>query len=250
MPVDYLVAEGVAHVTLNRPEKRNALNPELVRALHQALDRAAVDEAARVILLRGAGPDFCAGLDLTGIAAESTSMDRLGDAQRIADLLLAMRRNPRPIVGAVHGRALAGGCGLATACDLLLASESAQFRYTEVNIGFVAAVVTPLLRRSVSEKHAFELLALGDAISAREAHRIGMLNHVWPDAEFDTRVEEYVSSLARKSASAVTLTKSLLYHIDGMPLETALQSGVFVNALARGTADAQRGIQQFVDKKK
>jgi len=117
-------------------------------------------------------------------------------------------------------------------------------------VGFVAAIVAALLRRQVGEKQAFELLARAEAIGAAEAQRIGMVNQVWPDGEFDSRVEEYARAFARKSASAVTLTKSLLYHIDGMGLESALQSGVLVNALARGTADAQRGIDQFVHKKK
>jgi methylglutaconyl-CoA hydratase len=249
MPVDYAVAGHVARITLNRPEKRNALNPEMMQGIRDALARAASAHDVRVILLRGAGPDFCSGLDLTRLAADSTPMDHLADARRIADLFLEMRRNHRPIIGAVHGRALAGGCGLATACDLLVASESAQFRYTEVNIGFVAAIVTALLRRQVGEKHAFEMLAGGEPWSAAQAHRIGMINHVWPDSEFDARAEEYAAGFARKSASAVALTKSLLYHIDGMALETAIQSGVFVNALARGTEDARRGIEQFVQKK-
>ena len=250
MPIDYSVTDGVARVTLNRPEKRNALSPEMIRGLREALDRAATDESAGVILLRGAGQDFCAGLDLTGMAADASALDHLADAHSIADLFLAMRRNPRPIIGAVHGRALAGGCGLATACDLLLASESARFQYTEVNIGFVAAIVAALLSRQVREKHVFELLAGAEAIGSVEAQRIGMVNHVWSDAEFDSRTQEYARSLAQKSLSAVTLTKSLLYHIDGMGLESAIQSGVFVNALARGTADAKRGIEQFVHKKK
>ena len=250
MPVDYALEGGIARVTLNRPEKRNALNPAMLKELRDALDRAAQEEAARVILLRGTGPDFCAGLDLTGMEADASPMDHLAEARRVADVFLAMRRNPRPIVGAIHGRALAGGCGLATACDVVVAAESAQFRYTEVNIGFVAAIVTALLRRQVGEKQAFELLAGGEAIGAAEAHRIGMVNHVWPDAGFAERAEAYAAAFAQKSASAMTLTKSLLYHIDGMALESAIQSGVLVNALARGTEDARRGIEQFVHKKK
>src|SRR5205085_9101684 len=151
-PIDYSAAEGVARVTMNRPEKRNALSPDMIRELREAIDRAATDESVRVILLRGAGQDFCAGLDLTGMAEDASAMAHLSDAHCIADLFLALRRNPRPIIGAVHGRALAGGCGLATACDLVVAAESARFQYTEVNIGFVAAIVAALLRRQVGEK--------------------------------------------------------------------------------------------------
>jgi methylglutaconyl-CoA hydratase len=251
MLIDYSVSGAIARITLNRPEKRNAFNPELIRALCDALDRAAADQTVRVILLRGAGRDFCGGMDLVELARETgaDAMGHLAGARIIAGLFRSLRRNPRPIVAAVHGRAIAGGCGLATACDLILATESAEFRYNEVNIGFVAAIVTAMLRRSVGEKHAFELLAGGGAISAREAHRIGMVNHVFPDAEFDRAVEEYVAELAAKSASAVSLTKNLLYHIDGMSFESALQAGEWVNALARNTADAQRGFDRFVHKK-
>ena len=251
MLIDYSAANGVARITLNRPEKRNALSPELITLLCAALDRAAGDEAARVILLRGAGPDFCAGLDLASLQlADSGVLDHLEDARRIAGLFRALRRNPRPIVAAVHGRAMGGGCGLATACDLVVAAESAQFRYPEINLGFVAAIVAALLRRSVGEKQAFELLATGDAISAAEACRIGLVNRVYPDASFEASADEYARELAEKSVSALALTKSLLYHIDGLSLDAAMESGVFVNALARGTPDAQRGIEQFVRPKK
>ena len=242
--IDYSVSNGVARVTLNRPEKRNALSPELIRELCDSFNRAAADEAARVILLRGAGKDFCAGVDLSGLTE-----DHLADARLIADLFLALRRNPRPIIAAVQGRALGGGCGLAAASDLVLAAESARFGYPEVNLGFVPAIVAALLGRSVGEKQAFELLSTGDAIAAAEAHRIGLVNRVYPDDSLEAGAEEYARALAAKSASALALTKNLLHHIDGMSLEQAMQSGVLVNALARGTADAQRGIQQFVRKK-
>jgi methylglutaconyl-CoA hydratase len=250
--IEYTSGAGVARVTLNRPEKRNALNRELIAGLREALDRAAQDPNTRVILLRGAGRDFCAGMDLAGLAAGSESgvLDHLADARMVADLFLAMRRNPRPIVAAVHGRALAGGAGLAAACDLVLAAKSVQFRYTEVDLGFVPAIVSAVLRRTVSEKHAFELLATATGVSAEQALNLGMINHVYPDAEFDDEVEEYVAALAGKSASAVSLTKSMLYYIDGMAFETAIEAGVQTNALARMTPDARRGFEHFVQKKK
>jgi methylglutaconyl-CoA hydratase len=250
--ITYAVNAGVARITLNRPEKRNALNAELIGALRSAMNQAASDASARVILLRGAGKDFCAGMDLASFASrgDQSVMDHLADARLVADLFIEMRRNPRPIVAAVHGRALAGGAGLATACDLILAAESAQFRYTEVDLGFVPAIVTVALRRSVSEKRAFEMLAAGAAVTAAEGLAIGMVNHVYPDAEFDDRVEEYAVVLARKSASAAALTKGLLYNIDGMAFESALEAGVQTNALARMTDDARRGFEQFVTRKK
>jgi len=248
--IEFRVDAGVARITLNRPEKRNALNAELIAALRDALSRSAKDENVRVVLITGAGPDFCSGADLAGLdrTAEAGVLDHIGTARHMADAFLEMRQHPRPVVAAVRGRALAGGCGLATACDLILAAESAQFGYPEVKIGFVPAMVMAILRRSVSEKRALELIVTGEIITAAQAHAVGMINRVFPDAEFEARVEDYVAALASKSASAVTLSKSLLYHMDGMTFESAIDAGVHGNALARMTEDARRGIERFVKK--
>jgi methylglutaconyl-CoA hydratase len=246
----YSVEAGVARITLNRPEKRNALNPELIEALSGSLDRSARDQTVRVVLLSGAGKDFCSGADLAGLdrTAAADVTHHLEAARGIANVFTKMRRHPRPIVAAVRGRALAGGCGLATACDLILAAESAQFGYPEVNIGFIPAMVMAILRRSVSEKRAFELIATGEVIPAPEAKAAGLINRVYADDDFDARVEAYVTALAAKSASAVALSKSLLYHMDGMTFDAALDAGVHGNALARMTEDARRGIERFVKK--
>lgn len=245
------IDDGVARITLNRPEKRNALSPELIGALREAIDRSAADPTVRVVLITGAGRDFCSGADLAGLdkAAEAGVLSHMASAQTMADLFLAMRRHPRPIVAAVRGRALAGGCGLATACDLILASDTAQFGYPEVRIGFVPAMVMAILRRNIGEKRAFELAAAGEIIGADEAHSIGLINRVYPEAEFDARVEDYIAALAAKSASAVSLSKRLLYHMDGMTFEAALQAGVHGNAIARETPDAKLGIEKFVSAK-
>ena len=249
-PVQYHASAGVARITLQRPEKRNALNPESIAALRLALARAAKQEDVRIVLLAGAGKDFCAGLDLKALddAAGSDVLGHLASARQFGDLILDMRRHPHPVIAAVQGRALAGGAGLATASDLILASESASFGYPEVKIGFVPAIVAALLRRSVGEKRAFELLASGDNISAREAHALGLVNHIYPDAEFERGVETYVASFASKSASALGLLKNLLCQTDGLSLEKAVEFAVQTNALARMTGDAQRGFEKFVKK--
>ncbi|MBZ5606637.1 MAG: enoyl-CoA hydratase/isomerase family protein [Acidobacteriia bacterium] len=242
----YQVDRGIARITLNRPEKRNALNPELIAELKAAL--AATDLP---IVLSGAGADFCSGADLGGLhgMTEATVMDHMSSARAVADLFLAMRRHPRPIIAAVRGRALAGGCGLATAADIILAAESAQFGYPEVNIGFVPAMVMAILRRSVSEKRAFELLISGEVIPAQTAFDIGMINRVVADDTFDIEVDSYASKLASKSASAVALSKRLLYQMDSMGFEAALEAGVEVNAIARMTEDYKLGVEKFVKKR-
>ncbi|MEP7353245.1 MAG: enoyl-CoA hydratase/isomerase family protein [Acidobacteriota bacterium] len=248
MIVQYTVADGIARIMLNRPEKRNALNAEMIRGLREAFDQSAVNATVRVIVLEGAGADFCAGLDLKSTAQtdESDVMEHLESARSLADLFVAMRRNPKVIVSAVRGRAIGGGCGLATASDLILVSESAEFRYPEVNLGFVAAIVLPLLRRQVSEKRAFEIVACGASISAEDAFAFGIANQVFEDDEFDGEVESYVAKLAVKSASALSLTKDLLYHIDGMSFEAAIHAGLYTNAIARMTPDARQGFERFV----
>jgi len=243
----YSVDAGVAHITLNRPEKRNALNPELIAALGEALAISSHDAKVRVVLIAGAGRDFCAGLDLVGLDAadEAGALGHLASAQNLAGVLLAIRRHPRPVVAAVNGRALGGGAGIATACDLIVATESAALGYPEVKIGFVPAIVAALLRRSVSEKRMFELLAGGEPVVAREAQAFGLVNHIFADAEFEVRVEAYVKNLAAKSASALSLTKQLLYHTEGMTLEKAIEAGVMMNAVSRTTEDAKRGFAEF-----
>jgi len=230
---------------LNRPEKRNALNHELISELHQAIRQSASDTAVRVVLLSGAGSDFCSGADLAGLqrAFEAGVLDQMADARNLAQLFQDMRRHPRPIIAAVRGRALAGGCGLATACDLILAAESAQFGYPEVNIGFVPAIVMAILRRSVPEKRAFELITMGEIYKAAD---FGLVNQVFADETFDIDVDAYAGRMAAKSASALQLCKSLLYQMDGMVFESALEAGVQINAIARMTDDCKRGIEKFL----
>jgi methylglutaconyl-CoA hydratase len=247
----YHAESGVARITLNRPEKRNALNAGLIAGLHESLTRSASEPDVKVVVISGAGSDFCSGADLSGLdrTADAGVMDHLETARAMANVFLAMRHHPRPVVAVVRGRALAGGCGLATACDLILANESAQFGYPEVKIGFVPAMVMAILRRNISEKRAFELIATGEIIDATQAHAAGLINRVYPDAEFDARAEDYIAALASKSTSAISLSKNLLYHMDGMVFDAALEAGVHGNALARLTEDARRGIERFVQKK-
>jgi methylglutaconyl-CoA hydratase len=240
----------VARITLNRPDKRNALDGEMVGELKAAFTASASDEACRVVLLTGAGTDFCSGADLANLekTAQNSVLDNMADARATADLFLMMRNHPRPVVAAVQGRALAGGCGIATACDIILAAESAQFGYPEVNIGFVPAMVMAILRRSVSEKAAFELVVTGEAVSAKRAHELGLVHRVFNDDQFALEVETYVRKLATKSASAIMLSKRLLYNMDSMSFEAALQAGVEINALARQTEDCKKGVERFLKK--
>lgn len=247
----YETQDGIARVTLNRPEKRNALDAEMVSELKDSMVSSARDPDCRLVLLAGAGEDFCSGADLAALekTAQAGVLDNMADARSTAELFLMMRNHPRPVIAAVHGRALAGGCGIATACDILLAAESAQFGYPEVNIGFVPAMVMAILRRSISEKAALELVVGGELISAARAYQLGLAHRVLPDDRFQAEVNTYTERLASKSASAVMLSKRLLYNMDSMSVEAALEAGIEINAIARMTDDCRRGVERFLRKK-
>jgi len=251
-PVLSSIDGAIARITLNRPEKRNALNDQLIGALKEALVASAANEGAMVIVISGSGTDFCSGADLAALEkiSQSTAAANASDARALLELFVLIRSLPIPVVAAVHGRALAGGCGLATSCDIVLASENAQFGYPEVKIGFVPAMVTAILRRNVSEKLAFELLTRGDTIGARDALRIGLINRVFPDDTFADEVTEYLKAFSSSSRSAVSLTKTLLYQVDGMSFLEAIETGADVNVIARMTEDCQKGIARFLSRQK
>src|SRR5713101_2460759 len=224
----YAVTDGIARITLNRPEKRNALNDEVIIALKDALGLADQDESVRTVTLAGAGADFCAGADLAALQRISNASvaENLEDARSLMELFILIRQVRIPVIAAVKGRALAGGCGLATACDIVLSSRSARFGYPEVKLGFIPAMVMAMLRRSVSEKRAFELATLGAEFSAEEALALGLVNHVFDDEVLFSEVEAFARQFGKVSRSAVSLSKQLLYQIDEMSFGDALESGM------------------------
>ena len=246
----YSVDGAVARITLNRPEKRNALNDAVIAGIKEGLRKASQEESVRVVLISGAGKDFCSGADLSALQkiAGASVAENAEDARSLLELFLSIRRLSVPVVAAVTGRALAGGCGLATACDLVLTSNSARFGYPEVKIGFVPAMVMAILRRNVSEKRAFELVTRGEEISAAHAKEIGLVNQVFSDETFAADVDSYVKRFAELSKQAIALTKGLLYQIDGMAFVEAIEEGADVNVIARMTEDCQKGIARFLQK--
>ena len=243
-------AESILTITLNRPEKRNALNDALINDLKDALREADNDKSLRAVVIKGAGKDFCSGADLSALQkiSESDVLENHDDADNLRELFSIIRLVKVPVIAAVHGRALAGGCGLATACDLVLATADARFGYPEVKIGFVPAMVMAILRRNVSEKRAFALATQGFEFDALTAQSFGLINEIFPSEEFETRVNEYVSVYKKVSRSAVVLSKRLLYQMDGLNFEAALASGVDINTIARLTDDCQKGIEKFLNK--
>ena len=246
----YSIDGAVARITLNRPEKRNALNDAVIAGIKQGLKSAAADKNVRVVVITGAGKDFCSGADLSALQkiAGASVAENSEDARSLLELFLLIRALQVPVVAAVTGRALAGGCGLATACDLVLASASARFGYPEVKIGFVPAMVMAILRRNVSEKRAFELITRGAEIGAEQAMAFGLVNQVFADESFDADVLAYTSEFEKMSASAMGLTKTLLYQMDGLGFPEALETGADVNVIARLTDDCQQKVAKFLQK--
>ena len=241
---------SVLFITLNRPDKRNALNYGLIADLKAALREADEDESLRAIVIRGAGKDFCSGADLTALQKIATASyeENIEDARSLAELFALIRSGRVPVIAAVHGRALAGGCGLALGCDLVVAGESARFGFPEVKIGFVPAMVTAILRRNLGEKKSFELLTQGFEFSSAEAVALGLINRGVPNDELADAVMDLANVYTEVSGSAVAMTKRLLYDIDADTYQTAIEKGVIVNAEARQTSDCQTGVAKFLEK--
>jgi len=252
MPSEPLLQQldsGVYTLTLNRPDKRNALSRAMIDALHEAVEHADLSADIRVVALRGAGRDFCAGLDLKELLATADqSPDRNEeDAMHLGSLFIKLRTLPKPVVAVTHGRTLAGGCGLATACDLVLASESGTFGYPEIQRGFVPAMVMTMLRRAVGEKQAFDLAATGRLVSAAEACAMGLVSRVLPDEGYAEKTGAMLRTMAASSASALAFTKRQLYELDSLSFADGVALGARINALARNTPDFRRAIEGFLE---
>lgn len=244
------VEGGVMTLTLNRPEKKNAIDIRMIGEIKAAIQSADLDAGVRIVAIRGAGKDFCAGLDLNELL-ESADLPPEQNERRAWDLgevFVKLRALPKVTVAVVEGRCLAGGCGLATTCDLVLASEGAQFGYPEINRGFVPAMVMTMLRRLVGEKVAFDLAATGRVVDAAEAFRLGLISRVLPAASFEKAALEALATMAALSVSALALTKQQFYQLDGLGFEEGIRLGAKVNAVSRATPDFRAAIAKFLKK--
>ena len=242
-----------AWLWLSRPEVRNALNDELITALETAFDVLEKDAAARVLVLAGRGPAFCAGGDLARMekAAKMTKARSRREASRFAKLLYRLHGYPKPIVARVHGPAFAGGMGLVAACDLVVAAEEAEFALPEARIGLVPAMISPYLVRAMGAQQARRYMLTGERLSAREAHRIGFAHECVPAAELDTVVGKMCERLALAGPEALARAKKLLLRVEGAPITPQLANQTAtVLAEARAGAEAREGIRSFLEKRK
>lgn len=251
--VDYHVKDRVAFITLNRPEKRNALNHELVAELKEAFDRAADDAQAKVIVLKANGEAFCAGADLEYLQKlqKFSFEENLQDSNHLKDLFLKIYTHPKIVIAQVQGHALAGGCGLATVCDFVASVPTAKFGYTEVKIGFIPAIVTVFLLRKLGEAKSKEMLLSGELFSAEKVLQMGLINYVVETDKLDSHVLQLASKLVEtNSAESMKLTKRMIAEIPSKSVDEALRYAAEMNAQARGSEDCKRGIAAFLNKEK
>lgn len=247
----YETQKRVAYITLNRPEKRNALSAELVTELKQAFDQAAKDAEVKVIVLSGTGKAFCAGADLAYLQSLQTNTyeENLADSRHLMELFQQIYTLPKVVIAQVNGHALAGGCGLATVCDFAFSVPEAKFGYTEVRIGFIPAIVKVFLLRKIGEGRAKELLLSGNLISADEAQDMGLINHVVHSEALEARVREFAESLCEhNSGQSMAYTKQMIAAVQDMSMEEALNYAAEQNAKARASEDCQKGIAAFLNK--
>lgn len=243
---------GLVIITLNRPEKRNALNAVMIHELLHALRAAEENAGCGLVLLTGAGGAFCAGMDLQHLEAlqSKTPDEHRADTEQIAGLLRTLYDLSKPTIAAVNGAAVAGGMGLATVCDFTLAVPEAKFGYTEVRIGFIPAIVSAFLRRQIGDKRARDLLLTGRLIGAEEAERIGLVTRVVPAAELMLEAREFAAKLLENSPEAMRATKRLLGEHARTELDAEIEAAIAANVAARETEDFREGVRAFLEKRK
>src|SRR5690242_8727548 len=241
----------VATITLNRPDKRNAMSASMIAELQTALDEIEKSHA-RVGILTGAGKAFCAGMDLEMLAAisQQSPAENQEDSRRMAKMLRRLWSFPRPLIAAVNGAALAGGCGIATLCDFTLATPEAKFGYTEVKIGFLPAIVSVFLTRQIGEKKARDLLLTGRIVGATEAKELGLVNEIVPAENLLARAKELAEVLIAASPGSLSRAKRLMTSAAAAAVDHDLERAILENARIRCTSDFKEGLASFLEKRK
>ena len=250
---EYAVRDRIGFITMNRPEKRNALSHGLVAELKEVFSKAEQDEDVKVIVLRATGEAFCAGADLEYLKQmQSFSYEQnYADSTHLKDLFLQIYTLKKVVIAQIQGHALAGGCGLATVCDFSFAVPEANFGYTEVRIGFIPAIVMVFLIRKIGEAKARALLLSGSLCTADEARHLGLINEVISEENLEDEVAAFANQLVVSNAgTSMSVTKQMIAKVQSLPLEDALMFAAEMNAKARGTEDCKRGVTAFVNKEK
>jgi methylglutaconyl-CoA hydratase len=249
----YTVSQRIATISLNRPEKRNALNPELVAQLTAAFIKASDDEEVKVVILKANGTTFSAGADLAYLQQlqQNSYEENLADSENLKNLFTTIYYLPKVVIAQVEGHAIAGGCGLATVCDIIFAVPEASFGYTEVKLGFVPAIVSCFLLRKTSETIAKRILLTGELFSAEQALNYGLITFVTNRKEIGLNVNNFALSLCNEtSGNSLMITKQLIGQTTNPDLDSSLSEAVRINARVRESEDFKKGIAAFISKEK
>ncbi len=247
----YEVESRIALLTLNRAEKRNALNPELIIELTEALNKAKNDKQVKIVIIKNSGTVFSGGADLSHLQKlqNYTYEENLADSLLLKNLFQQIYIHPKIIIAQVEGDAIAGGCGLVTVCDFAFADTESKFGYPEVKIGFVPAIVMIFLIHKIGETKAKELLLTGKLISATEAVSIGLINSVFSKNEISNKVVEFATAICNKVAShSLSITKEMIGKVQELSFENALDYAAEMNARTRSSAECKKGIKAFLNK--
>jgi len=246
----YSVNNKIALIKLNRPEKRNALHPDLVKEFKEKLGQAGNDDNVSVLIITGEGNSFCAGADLAYLQDLNSfsSLENEADSKSLAELFLDIYKFPKPTIAAVNGAAIAGGCGLASVCDIIVADKQhAKFGYSEVKIGFIPAVVSIFLIRKIGEGRAKHLLLTGEIIDSEKAFQLGLVNYLTGDVNAFSF--ELASDLLKNSDYSMQFTKQMINDISVLPVDKAVEYCVELNTISRSSEDFKKGISSFLNKK-
>ncbi len=248
--IDYSINKRIALLKLNRPEKHNALHPILIKEFKEKLDMAGSDKNVRAIIITGEGKSFCAGADLTYLneLRNNSALENENDSRSLAELFLKIYHFPKPTIAAVNGAAIAGGCGLASVCDIIVADrQHARFGYSEVKIGFIPAIVSVFLIRRIGEGRTKQMLLTGEIFKAEPAYQIGLVNYLSDDVY--TASIELADKLLENSDFSMSFTKKMINDLSNLPVEKAVEYCIELNTISRTSEDFKNGLLSFLNKK-
>ena len=248
--IKYSIENGIGTIILNRPEKRNALHPELVKQMKDRLDEFSRDDEVKVVIITGEGKSFCAGADLAYLKdlKEYSTIDNERDSENLADLFLTIYKFPKPTIASVNGAAIAGGCGLASVCDLIIADENhSKFGYSEVKIGFIPAIVSIFIVNKIGSGRAKQLLLTGEIVDGKKAYEIGLVNYLSSELKNDSKA--LAEKLTQNSEYSMFLTKNMINTISNMNIDDAVNYCIRLNTVSRSSEDFDKGLSNFLEKK-
>ncbi|MGB8908294.1 MAG: enoyl-CoA hydratase-related protein [Candidatus Cybelea sp.] len=249
--VHFTVSDGVARVTLARPEVRNAFNAEVIEQLHDIFTRIAAADDVRAVVLAGEGKVFCGGADINWMRAslDLTFEANVGDAERMSDMFRAIDNSPKPVIGKIHGAALGGGAGLAAVCDIAIATDDAIFGFTEVKLGIIPAVISPFVLAKIGASQARALFLTGERFDAASAHRIGLVHEVVPAAELDDAVERWLAELHSAGPNAIAAAKQLVHRVLDGSYDASRSITTEAIARQRVSPEGQEGLRAFLERR-